>query len=113
MAAGGFFLTGAATRVAAGAMARTAAIASECASTISVTGRPGSEKTIDENNHTPFVLWHRGRYHENFFLLKYRVQQGGDAAEGHRETATLGQRDADVGEGDRQTMFFKGCAQWL
>ena len=60
MAADGFFLTGAATRVAAGAMARTAAIASECASTISVTGRPRSGKAIDENNHTPFVLWHSG-----------------------------------------------------
>ena len=46
-------------------------------------------------------------------LQEYGVQQGGDAAEGHREAAALGQRDAGVGEGDRQTMFFKGCAQWL
>ena len=60
MAADGFFLTGAATRVAAGAMARTAGIASECASTISVTGRPRSGKASDENTPTPFVLWHSG-----------------------------------------------------
>src|SRR5450755_4235905 len=60
MAADVCFLTGPATTVAAGAMARTAGIASECASTISVTGRPRSGKASDENTPTPFVLWHSG-----------------------------------------------------
>ncbi len=51
MNAGGFFLTGAGTKVAAGAMARTAAIASECASIISAPGPPKSEKAISETDH--------------------------------------------------------------
>ncbi|GHO63699.1 hypothetical protein KSC_025910 [Ktedonobacter sp. SOSP1-52] len=42
----GFFLTGAATKVVAGAMVKTAVIVLECASTTSATGSPRKEKTM-------------------------------------------------------------------